>query len=180
MRGAETVKEVQEGNAALDRGQVGDGAEVHDFLHVALGQHGKASLTAGHHVAVIAKDVQGMARNGTGAHVEHTGQQLAGDLVHVGDHQQQALGSGVGGGQGARVQGAVNRTGRAGFSLHFLHLDGGAENVFAPLGSPLIDIVGHRARRGDGIDRGDFGEGVGYMGGRIIAVHRFEVSLHVY
>ena len=46
------------------------------------------------------------------------GQLLAGDLVHVGDHQQQALGGGVGGGQGAGGQRAVHRAGGAGLGLH--------------------------------------------------------------
>ena len=35
---------------------MGHGAEVHDLLHVALGQHGKAGLAAGHHVGVVAED----------------------------------------------------------------------------------------------------------------------------
>ena len=113
-------------------------------------------------------------------HVEHGGKQLARDLVHVRDHQQQALGGGVCGGQGAGVQGAVHRAGGAGFGLHLLHLDGGAEDVLAALRSPLVNVVGHRARRGDGIDCGYFGESIGYMGGSVVAVHRLEVSLHVF
>ena len=180
MGGAEAVEEVQEGNAALDGGQVSNRGQVHDFLHVGLCQHGKAGLTAGHHVAVITEDVQGVAGQGTGAHVEHAGQQLASDLVHVGDHQQQALGGRVGGGQGTRVQGAVDSTGRAGLCLHLLHLDGGAEDVLPPRRGPLVDKVSHGAGRGDGVDCCDFGKRVGYVGGSVVAVHRFEVSLHVY
>ena len=42
--GAEAVEEVQEGHAALDGGQVGHGGQVHDLLHIALGQHGEAGL----------------------------------------------------------------------------------------------------------------------------------------
>ena len=79
------------------------------------------------------------------------GQQLAGDLVHVGDHQQQALGCGVGGGQSARRQRAVDSAGGTGLRLHFDDLDGGAEDVFLALGRPLVHIVGHGAGRGGGV-----------------------------
>ena len=177
--GAEAVEEVQEGNAALDGGQMGNRAQVHDFLDVGLSQHGKAGLAAGHHVAVVAKDVQGVAGQGTGADVENTGKQLAGDLVHVGDHQQQALGGGVGGGQSAGIEGTMNGAGSAGLRLHLLHLDSRAKNVLAALGGPLVDIVSHGAGRGDGVDGGYFSEGVGYVGGGVVAVHGFEVSLHI-
>ncbi len=177
--GAETVEEVEERDAALNGGQMRHGAEVHDFLDVAFGQHGEAGLTAGHNVAVITEDVQGVAGDGTGGNVEHARQQLAGDLVHIGDHQQQALGCGVGGGQSTGVQGSMNGAGRTGLRLHLLHLDGRAEDVLAALGRPLVNIVGHRAGRGDGIDSGNFGKGVGYVGSGGIAVHGFEVS-HVY
>ena len=88
VRGAETVEEVDEGNTALDGGQMGHGSQVHDLLNVILAQHGKAGLTAGHDVGMIAEDVQSVAGHGTGGHVEHAGQQLAGNLVHIGDHQQ--------------------------------------------------------------------------------------------
>ena len=180
VAGAEAVEEVQEGNSALDGGQVRHGAQVHDLLHVGLGQHGKAGLTTRHDVAVIAEDVQGVAGEGSGGDVEHAGEQLARDLVHVGDHQQQALGRGVGGGQGACVQGAVDSAGSAGLSLHLLNFDRRTENVFPAGSRPLVNIVGHGAGGGNGVDCCDFGECVGYMGGRVVAVHCFVVSLHIF
>ena len=176
--GAEAVKEVDEGDAALDGGQVGHRSQVHDLLHVALGQHGKAGLAAGHHVGVVAEDVQRLGGHGTGGHVEDTGQQLAGDLVHVGDHQQQALGGGVGGGQSARGQRAVDGTGGAGLRLHLDDLHGGAEDVLLALGRPLVHIVGHGAGRGDGVDAGYLGKGVADICRSIVAVHGFELSCH--
>ena len=106
-------------------------------------QHGKAGLTAGHDVGMIAEDVQSVGGHGTGGHVEHAGQQLAGDLVHVGDHQQQALRGGVGGGQRAGGQRAVDGTGSAGLRLHLDNLDGGAEDVLLTAGRPLVHIVCH-------------------------------------
>ncbi len=103
MRGAEAVEEVQERHAALDGGKVRHGGEVHDLLDVGLGEHGEAGLAAGHHVGVIAEDVERVGGNRTRGHVEHARQVLASDLVHVRDHQQQALGSRVGGGQRRRA-----------------------------------------------------------------------------
>ncbi len=104
VAGAEAVEEVDEGDLALQSGQMSHGRQVHDLLDVALAQHGKAGLAAGHHVGVVAEDVQRLGGHGTGGHVEHAGQLLGRDLVHIGDHQQQALGGGVGGGQGACAQ----------------------------------------------------------------------------
>ena len=179
MAGAEAVEEVQEGNSALDGGQVGNRGQVHDLLYAAFGQHRKAGLAAGHDVRVVTEDVQGVAGKGTGADVEDTGKQLAGDLVHIRDHQQQALGGRIGGGQGTGVQRAVHGTGRTGLRLHLLHLDSASENVLPAGSGPLVHIVGHRAGRGDGVDCRNFSKCVGYMGGSIVAVHRFEVSLHV-
>ena len=176
--GTEAVEEVDEGNAALDGGQMGHRGQVHDLLHVALGQHGKAGLAAGHHVGVVAEDVQGVGGHGTGGHMEHGGQQLTGDLVHVGDHQQQALRGGVGGGQGTGVQRAVNGTGGTGLRLHLDDFHGGAEDVLLALGGPLVHIVGHGAGRRDGVDARYLGEGVADIRSSVVAVHGFKFSCH--
>ena len=55
--GAEAVEEVDEGDLALQRGQMGHGGQIHDLLDVALAQHGEAGLAAGHDVGVVAEDV---------------------------------------------------------------------------------------------------------------------------
>ena len=180
VRGAEAVEEVQEGDSALDGGKVSYGSEVHDLLHVALAEHCKAGLTAGHDVGMVAEDAEGVGSQSAGGDVENAGEQLACDLVHVGDHEQQALGSGVGGGESARIQGAVDCAGGAGLSLHLLHLDGAAEDVLLTLGRPLVDKVRHGARGRDGVDRGDFGERVAYVRGRLVAVHRLVFSCHIF
>ncbi len=176
--GPEAVKEVDEGDLAGDGGQMGHGGQVHDFLHVALGQHGEAGLTAGHDVGVIAEDVQGVGGNGTGGDVEHGGQLLGRDLVHIGDHEQQALGGGVGAGESACAQGAVDRTGGAGLGLHLDHLYLGSEDVLQTVGGPLVNQVGHGAGRGDRVDRRNFAERIGYMRGGVVAVHGLELSCH--
>ena len=178
VAGAEAVKEVDEGDLPLQSGQMGHGRQIHDLLDVALAQHGKAGLAAGHHVGVVAEDVQRLGGHGTGGDMEHGGQLLGCDLVHVGDHQQQALGSGIGGGQSAGAQRTVNRAGSAGLRLHFHHLDLGAEDVLQPVGRPLVHKVGHRGRRGDGIDGGNLGERVGHVRRSVVTIHGLHFSYH--
>ena len=177
--GTEAVKEVDKGNLALQRSQMGHGAQVHDLLHVALAQHGKAGLTAGHHVGVVAEDVQRLGGHGTGGDVEHAGQLLRRDLVHVGDHQQQTLGRGVGGGQSAGAQRTMHCAGSASLGLHLHDLDLCAENVLQAVGAPLVNKVGHGRGRGDGVDGSDFGKRIAHMRGCVIAIHGFHFSYHL-
>ncbi len=176
--GAEAIEEVQEGNATLNGGQMRHGGEVHDLLHVGLGQHGKAGLTAGVHILMVAEDRQGVGGQSTGGNMEHGGQQLTGELVHIGDHQQQTLRGGVGGGQGAGVQRAVNGTGGTGLGLHFHYADEVAEDILATLGGPAVNIVGHGAGGGDGVDGGKLGVGVGHVRRRGVAVHGNEITFN--
>ena len=79
-----------------------------------------------------------------GGDVENAGEQFAGDLVHVGDHQQQALRRSVGGRQSAGCQRAVHDAGRAAFRLHLDDIDRLAEDVLAAFLRPLVGVVGHR------------------------------------
>ena len=104
VRGAETVKEVDKRYVSLDGAQVGNTGEVHDLLHAALGEHGKTGLAGSHHVLMVTKDTQGVGGQCTGRNMEYARQQLTSNLVHVGDHQQQTLRCGVGGGQGTSLQ----------------------------------------------------------------------------
>ncbi|CAN4037514.1 Inner membrane protein ypdA, partial [Dysosmobacter welbionis] len=101
VRRAEAVEAVHEGVPAADGGQMGHRAQVHSLLGGGGHQHAEAGHPAGHHVRVIAEDGQGVGADGPAGDVEHAGQELAADLVHGRNHQQQALGCRVGGGQGA-------------------------------------------------------------------------------
>ena len=174
--GTEAVEEVDEGNAALNGCQVSNSAQVHDFLHVGFAQHGEAGLTAGVNVGVVAEDVQSLCSDTAGGHMEHAGQQLTGDLVHIGDHQQQTLGSSVGGGQGTGGQRAVNGTGCAGLGLHLNDLNGVAKNVLTASGRPLVNVVSHGAGGGDGVNTSNLGKSIADVGGSSIAVHGFKFS----
>ena len=178
--GAEAVKEVDERHARLDGRQMRDSAEVHDFLRVGLSQHGEAGLAAGHNVGMVAEDVQRVGSDRTRGNVEYAGQQLARDLVHVRDHQQQALRRRVGGGQRAGCQRAVHRTRGARLGLHLDDLDGRAENVLLTRGSPLVNAVCHGAGRGDRIDTRDLGKRIRHVCRSGVTVHGLHLSCHVY
>ena len=174
--GTETIEEVQERDLAFDRGQMRDGGQIHDFLRVRLAEHSEAGLATGHDVGMVAEDVQRVGGDGTGRDVEHAGQLLRRDLVHVRDHQQKTLRRGVRRGQSAGAEGAVHRAGSTGLRLHLRDLDSRAEDVLQASRGPLVDKVGHRGRRGDGVDAGDFGKRIGYVSRGIVAVHRFEFT----
>ena len=49
-----------------------------------------------------------MGSHGAGRHVNYRGRQFTGNLEHIGQHQQQALGGREGGGQAAGLQGTVD------------------------------------------------------------------------
>ena len=110
--------------------------------------------------------------------MEHAGQQLAGDLVQVGDHQQQALSSGEGGGEGASGQRAVYSAGSTGLRLHLHYLNLGAEDVLLAGSGPDVHRVSHGAGRSDGVDGGHFGKRIGYVRRSGIAIHRLFRSRH--
>ena len=171
VRGTEAVEEVQEGNAALDGSEVSHSTQIHDFLGVGLSQHSETGLTASVDVGVIAEDIQSVRSHATGGHVEDAGEKLTGDLVHVGDHEEQTLGCGVGGGQRTCVQGAVDSTGGACLGFHLHHVDGGTEDVLESLCRPLVYPVSHGAGRGNRVNAGDFGESIAYRSGCLVTVH---------
>ena len=130
---------------ALDGREVRHWAEVHDFLDVALREHRKARLATAHDIGMIAEDVERVARERTCAYVEDARQLLAGDFVHVGNHEEQALRRGVGGREGTRSERAVHGAGGTAFGFHLDDLDLGTEDIFGPMRGPLVDEVCHGA-----------------------------------
>ena len=136
-----------------------------------------ARAAAGHHVAVVAEDRQGMGGDGAGGDVEHRRGELAGDLEHVGDHQQQALRGREGGGQRPGLQRAVHRPGGPRLALHFDHDGHGAEDVLAAGSRPGVGQLAQSRRRGDRINRHDLVAEMGDIGRRFIAVDGHEASL---
>ena len=158
MRGTETVEEMQERYAAFDRGQMRYSAQVHNLLRVLRAEHRETGLTAGVYVGMITVNVQRVGSYAASGYVDHAGQQLTGDFIHVGDHQQKALRSGKGSGQSAALQRAVHRTRSAGLGLHFHNLYLLAKQVFLALGRPFVRHFRHDGRRRDGVNRSDIGK----------------------
>ena len=138
VRGAEAVEEVEEGNAGLERGGVGDQGEVLGFLHGVGAEHGPSGGAAEHHIGVIAENRKRVGGDGAGRDVERCRSQFTRNLVHVGDHQQQALRGGEGRGQRSGLQGAVNRAGGSAFTLHFNDMRDAAPGVGHGLRGPLV------------------------------------------
>ena len=178
MRGPEAVEEMDERNAALDGREVCDGAEVHRFLHARRAEEREPGLPTCVDVRVVAEDRERMGGQGSCRHVDDAGEQLARDLIHVRDHQQQALGSGVGGGQGTGRQRAVHSAGGTALRLHLTDPDRLAEQVLPAVRTPHIGNLGHDRRRGDRVDRRNLGKGIGYMRGSVVAVHGLHLSCH--
>src|SRR5699024_10835736 len=139
----ESVKEVDEGNFALDRCQMGNRSQIHNFLYGRLTQHSNAGLAACVYIGMVAENRQSVAGQSTGGYVEHTRQLLAGDLVQIRDHQQKSLRSRVGGGQSACGKRTVYSACSACLGLHLSDLHFMSENVLSPLGSPLIGSFCH-------------------------------------
>ena len=176
--GPEAVEEVEEGDPRLQRCGVGDGGQVHRLLHRAGGHQGEAGRPGGHHVAVVSEDREGLAGHGAGRHVEDRRRQLSRDLVHVGDHQEQALGGGEGGGEGAGGQRSVNGAGGPSFALQLRHHRHRAPGVGAPGGGPGVGELPHVRGGGDGVDGDDLAQGVGHPRRSLVAVNGFQNPGH--
>jgi hypothetical protein len=104
--------------------------------------------------------------------------QLAGNLVHIGDHQQQPLAGGKGGGQRAGLQRPVNGPGGSAFGLQFHHGGDGAPDVGFAHGGPRIGVFPH-GRGGSNWVNGNYFVGfVGNVGCRLVAVNSYLLSGH--
>ena len=179
VAGAEAVKEVHEGHAGVDGGQVRHQGQVHALLHAGGGQHGEAGLAAGHNVLVVAKNRQGVGGNGAGGNVEHARQQLAGNFVHVRNHEQQALGGREGAGERTGGQRAVHGARCARLGLHLADVHHLAEDVLHALRGHFVRDLAHGGGGGDGVDGRGFTHGIGHVRRGGVAVHGLHFLRHV-
>ena len=76
--------------------------------------------------------------------MEHGRRQLAGDLVHVRQHQHQALRRRERRRQRAGLQGTVRRAGRATLALHLDNVRHLAPDIFFAGGGPDVGLFRHR------------------------------------
>ena len=178
VRTPESVEEVDKRDAGFERCSLRDEREIHDLLDRVRSEHRPAGLPYSHDVLMIAKDRERLGGKGAGRHVEHRGSQLARNLIHVGDHEKQALRRGESGRQRAGLQSAVNRARRAAFALHLHDGRNGPPDVWLALRRPLIGPFPHRRRRGDGINSDDFISLLGNVCSRFVPIDSDFCSNH--
>ena len=170
MRGAKAVEEMDHRYASCQCRHLRDQREVLGFLRRVGGKQRAAGGTAGHHVGMITEDRQRMRRQCACRHVQHEGRQLAGDLVQVGNEQQQPLAGSKAGGQCAGRQRAMQRAGGTGFRLHLDDLGHRAPQIGLALRGPFVRPLAHVRRRRDGVDRNDFVAEIGHAGNGFVAI----------
>ena len=179
MGGAEAIEEMKEGDTRFKRSRLGDQRKVHGLLDGIRGQEGKPRGTGGHDVTVITEDGERVRRHRARRHMDHAGGEFAGDLVHVGNHQQQALRGGKGSGQRAGLKSAMQCAGGPTFALHFDHLRNCSPNVLAIFACPLIGPFAHGRGRGNGVDGNYFIQAEGDGSNSFISVKDSHVPCHV-
>ena len=170
VRCPEPVEEVQERHARSQGGGLRDQRQVVGLLHGCRCEQGEPRLAGRHHVRVVAEDRQALRRERPGGDVQHRRRQLAGDLVHVRDHQQQALRRGERRGERATLKRAVQRAGGSALALHLDHRGHAAPDVGATLARPLVGQLGHRRGRRDREDAADLVQAVGDADSRLVSV----------
>ena len=148
--------------------------QIHHLLHAGRSQHGKTGLASSHHVAVVAENGQGLSGQCTSRYVKYAREQFAGDLVHVGDHQQQSLRSGVGRGERSGLESSVYGTCSTAFGLHLDDFDRFTPEVFLARSGPFVHILGHRGGRRDGINGSQLGKEVRDVRSGVVSVARDE------
>jgi hypothetical protein len=170
VRGAEAVEEVNERHPAAQRCGMGHQCHVVGLLHRVGAQHRGARLPRRHHITVIAEDAQRMGGDRAGRHVDHRRCQLAGDLVHVRDHEQQSLRGRECRPEGPGLQRSMERTGCAGLALHLDDVRHTPPEVGLVRLCPGVGELTHRRGRSDWIDRHDLGQGERNFRRRLVAV----------
>ncbi len=145
----------------MHRGELGDRGHVVSLLDARGVQHGEAGLPHRHHVLVIAVDAQALRSQRARRHVEHHRGELTGDLVHIRNHQQQALAGGESGTQRSALQRAVQRTGCPALRLHFDHCRHGAVDIGSTLRGPFVGQFGHGRTWGDRVNAAQLVQAVG-------------------
>ena len=127
---------------------------------------------------MVAKDRQGVGRQGACRNMERRGRKLSGNLVHVRNHEQQALRGGERSGQRTGLQRAMHRSGSAAFALHLDHVGHCAPDVLDTLRRPFVRPFAHVGRRSDGINGNDFVNPIGDVGDRLVCIHGLELAFH--
>ena len=92
---------------------------------------------------MIAKNRERLGSHRAGRNMEDRAGEFTGDLVHIGDHQQQALAGGKGRRQCAGLQCTVNGTCCPALCLHFDNLGNGSPDIRMAHRTPLVSPLTH-------------------------------------
>src|SRR6476661_7074679 len=166
MRGAETVEEMYKRYARFERDGMADESKVLGLLNRGGAEHTETGGASCHYIAVITKYGESLRGQSTGSHVEHDRRKLACDLVHIRDHQEQALGGGECSGERACLQSPVYGSGGATFTLHLHDRRYSAPNIGHTFRGPLVCPLGHRRGGSDRIYSYNFVQPVSHTGYR--------------
>mmetsp|Transcript_4104 Transcript_4104/g.6021 ORF Transcript_4104/g.6021 Transcript_4104/m.6021 type:complete len:587 (+) Transcript_4104:4359-6119(+) len=170
VAGAETIEEVHHRHASLHGGEVRHKRLIHNHLGALRAEHNPTRSPGRHDVRVVAEDVESMRAKSARRHVQNARQELARDLVHVGDHEHETLRSRIGRREGASLEAAVKRTGSTTLGLHLRDRDSLSEAVLQALARPLVNHLTHGGRRRDRVDEGHITESVGDVCGGLVSV----------
>ncbi len=178
MRSTETIEEMNERNARLEGCDLRNESEVSDFLYGIGREHRPAGGTAGHDVRMVSKDGEGMGGESARRDMHRGRGEFTGDFVHIGNHQQETLRCGEGGGECAGLQGPVQCARSAAFALQFFDDRKRAPDILSAFGAPLVSPLGHGGRRGNGVDRDNLGESIGNRSSSLVSIdnHRFQFT----
>ena len=178
VRRSEPVEEEQHRHARFECRHLRHQRQIVRLLHGRGGEHRPAHHARAHDIRVVAEDGQRLRRQRSGRDMQHTGRELARDLVHVGEHQQESLRRRERRRQGAALERAVHGTGRAPFRLHLLDDRNLTPDVRDALRGPGVGQLRHRGGWRDRKDGADLVDAIRDMGGRRVAVHHDRLGGH--
>ena len=120
---------------------------------------------------MVSENAERMGSYRPASDMKNSRQQLAGDLIHIGNHKQQALGRGECRRKGSCGERTMRGSGRSQLAFHLTYLHRGSHKVFSSRYGPFVSGDSHRCNRCDRINGGYLAESVGYVGSRCTAVH---------
>ena len=103
-------------------------------------------------------------------------EEFAGDLVEVGNHQQEALRGGERRRQRTAEEAAMDGAGDTGLGLELGDAGHLSPEVFFAGGGPFVAGLGHRGGRGDRVDGDELVEPVGDGGDGLVGVAGYETG----
>jgi len=170
VRGAETIKEMQHRNPPGQGRSGRNRRHVLRFLYRIGGKQRETGAARRHHIGMVTKNRQRMRRHGAGGNMKDGRRQFAGNLVHIGNHQQQSLRGGKGRRQRPTLQCTMNGTGGTTFRLQFNDPRNRPPDIGPPLRRPFVRQLAHPGGRGNRINGDYFRNAIRHIGNGLIAV----------